>query len=266
MLQERYYDPIERRLVYCSQRASPEFWDAHWERNYFEQAIKGQRNWFIIKITRHFLNHGSRVIDGGCGWGDKVYSLNQAGFDAYGVDYTVNTVKLIHQYAPGLKIFHSDVRELPFKTDFFDGYWSLGVIEHFYEGYDSIASEMARVLRPGGYLFLMFPCMSPLRRLKSRLSSYPNLPGSFDPEKDRFYQFALNVDTVVDQLKRLGFHLRFKLRTAGVKGIKDEIPSLKPFLQRLFNSTSLPLKSLRVLLDVLLSPFGGHGILLILRK
>jgi len=56
--------------------------------------------------------------------------------------------------------FFSDVRKLNFPDHYFDGYWSLGVIEHFYKGYDEIIHKIYRVLHPGGFLFLTVPEMS----------------------------------------------------------------------------------------------------------
>ena len=264
MTEKRYYDIKEKRLVYCSRKASPNFWDEHWNVNNIEQAIK-RRNWFIIKISNKYLDPGEKIIDGGCGLGDKVYSLHKSGFEAYGVDFAKKAVKLINRYAPELKVLQSDVRDLPFQNDSFGGYWSLGVIEHFFEGYDSITSEIARILRPGGYLFLSFPYMSPLRRLKSWLACYPNLPDSFNAGNNNFYQFALNVENTIEQVQRYGFNLVNKIGIGGVKGIKDEIPIFRPFLQQLFNSTNRSVKAIKVMLDILTSAYGGHSILLVLQ-
>ena len=67
---------------------------------------------------------------------------------------------------PDLNIDFGDVRSLPYKKSSFDGIWSLGVIEHNWDGYDQILREAHRVLRSGGYFFLAFPSFSPLRKLK----------------------------------------------------------------------------------------------------
>lgn len=263
-MEKRYFDILEKRLVYCSQKASASFWDEHWDTNKLERAIK-RKNWFIVRISNKYLDKGERIIDGGCGLGDKVYSLHKSGFEAYGVDFAEKTVRFINQYAPELKVIQSDVRDLPFQSDSFGGYWSLGVIEHFYDGYDSILSEITRVLRPGGYLFLSFPYMSPLRRLKSWLACYPSLPDSFNAENNGFYQFALNVETVIQQVKSSGFNLVSKIGIGGVKGIKDEISIFRPMLQRLFDSTNRPVKAFKVMLDILSSTYGAHSILIVMQ-
>jgi SAM-dependent methyltransferase len=266
MKEKRYYDPVGKQLVYCWKRPSPRFWDNHWQSEEIKRAITGQSNWFVIRVTRRYLSLGSRVIEGGCGLGDKVYALQRAGFEAFGVDFAADTVRLVHRNAPELKIVESDVREMPFRDGSFDGYWSLGVIEHFLEGYHSIASEMARVIRPGGYLFLAFPYMSPLRVLKATMGLYPMLKGSGQAERGSFYQYALNAGRVVENMGSRGFRLVHKIGLGGVKGLKDEISILRPGLQRLFNSRGLPARAARLMLDIALFSHCGHSVLLIMRN
>ena len=44
-----------------------------------------------------------------------------------------------------------DLDDLPVEDESVDGYWSLGVIEHFYDGYGEILSEMHRVIKRDGF-------------------------------------------------------------------------------------------------------------------
>ena len=170
----RYYDTENRRLVYIEQRATPEFWDRQWEDEKLKKSIlAGIKERFVFPTTKHYLKLGAKILEGGCGKGHFVYSLYARGYDAYGVDFAEKTVKRVNTLIPELKIRLGDVRQLEFPDATFHGYWSLGVIEHFPEGYDPIAKEMLRVLKPGGYLFLTFPYMSPLRRLKTYFGAYP---------------------------------------------------------------------------------------------
>lgn len=263
--EKKYYDPSENRLVYCSRRASPDFWSEHWDKYFGAQTAIKKNNWFVNNISKRYLKNGSRILEGGCGLGDKVYSLQAFGFESYGVDFAERPIKLIKQYAPELKVFRSDIRNLPFRNNFFHGYWSFGVIEHFFRGFDAVALEMARVLKPNGYLFISFPYMSPLRRLKSRLKFYDTLPQRFDVKENAFYQFALNADKIILQMERLCFRLERKIGMSGVKGLKDEIPGLRIFLKPIFNSNLKPVKAVRIFLDILLSSWGGHSILLIFK-
>ena len=264
--ENKYYDPQQNRLVYCSKESSSKYWDELWGKRDFNRVIKGKRNKIIIKMTRKYLKPGSRIIEGGCGMGDKVYSLQQAGFDAYGVDFAAETVGAIKKYAPELKVYENDVRKLQFDDNFFDGYWSLGVIEHFYEGYDDISKEMARVIKPGGFLFLAFPYMSHLRRWKVMLSCYPLLPEHFSPEKDAFYQFALNCSNVVERMKYFGFDLVESFGIDSTKGLKSEIPLFRPLLQKLYESSNFSAKVVTVSINLLLSRLCGHVILTVFRN
>ena len=85
------------------------------------------------------------------------------------------------------------MRALPFEDNSFDGIWSLGIIEHFLDGYDAIAREMQRVLREGGYLFLTFPAMTKIRDWKALRGEYTPWE-AVDQEPEGFYQFSLCPD------------------------------------------------------------------------
>jgi SAM-dependent methyltransferase len=181
------------------------------------------------------------------------------------VDFAPKTVERTKESFPHLKISYGDVRHLEFPDRFFDGNWSLGVIEHFYEGYRPILEEMGRVLKPGGYLFLTFPCLSLLRRLKARLGLYPEALGT-SSEKEHFYQFALDPAGVTKDLREVGFRVVRTQKLDGVKGLKDEVPVLKGFLQKLYDSSNPLIRLARGGLSLALAPFSNHSILIILKR
>lgn len=250
------------------EKASASFWDKLWNDNDLKKTIEtGARDWFVTRITKKYIppTKSSKILEGGCGRGQYVYSLDKAGYDAYGVDYAPRIVAKLNSIFPLLKISHGDVRKLEFPNASFDGYWSLGVIEHFFDGYADIIKEMHRVVKPGGYVFITFPCLSPLRKLKAKMKKYP----TFDEhtiDRDSFYQFALDPKVVQNDLKKAGFHLIHTKRLDGIKGLKDEIPSLRPFLQSLYSSKILFFQVINGLLSRLFAPFCHHSILLILKK
>jgi SAM-dependent methyltransferase len=140
------------RLVYLDAKATPEFWDARWQAE--GRAGRSRQDEAFARITARHLPPGSRVLEGGCGRANKVKALADAGFAAVGVDYAAESVEFARQIYPGLDIRVGDVRSLPFPDGCFDGYWSIGVIEHFWTGYDDILGEARRVLKPDGRLFL----------------------------------------------------------------------------------------------------------------
>ena len=136
-----------------------------------------------------------------------------------------------------------------------DGYWSLGVFEHFQEGMQAQWEEAARVVRSGGYLFLTVPIMSPLRRLKARLNAYPAF---IEVPAGSFYQYAYSVQAIVSSAEVNGFVLVSARLFDGVKGLKDEVPALQPVLQSLYDSKNLFARVLRRFMDVALRSLSGH--------
>lgn len=262
----RYYDQKERRLVYIEKNATPEFWDKQWEDEKLKKSIlAGAKERFVYPITRRYLKLGTKILEGGCGKGQFVYSLQARGYEAHGVDFAQKTVEKIQSLVPELKIHLGDVRKLDFADETFDGYWSLGVIEHFPEGYEAIGREMYRILKPEGYLFLTFPYMSPLRKLKAFLGLYPKHdPDQFDQE--HFYQFSLSSESVIGNFTRWGFELVQKKPYEGFKGFKDESGFMRPVFQKLYNQKNIVAQGLIYILANILAPFSGHTILLIMRK
>jgi len=148
--ENRYYDKKNNRLVYINNKATDEYWDEHWENDNFEKLVRIKSNKFIETNTNKYLKKGDKILEGGCGRGQNVYLLQHIGYECIGLDYAKNTVELINKKIPEIDVRLGDVRKLDFEDNSFDGYWSLGVIEHFYNGYDDIANEIYRVLKLGG--------------------------------------------------------------------------------------------------------------------
>jgi SAM-dependent methyltransferase len=258
------YDRPNRRLVYVGKPADEGYWDSHWLESRTVSDIRLPDR-FVATTTRRHLARGSRVLDAGCGLARTVFGLKQAGFEAYGIDFAPETVARINQLAPELRVTLGDVRSMPqFSDGFFDGVWSLGVVEHFYDGYRAVVAETARVLRRGGLAFVTVPSMSPLRRLKASLRIYPPWD---EIAKDGFYQFALAPSAVVQEFTTGGFKFLESRPRGGVKGLKDEAPLLlRPLLQRFYDSERRSLRLMRGGLDRLLGPLTHHTRLYIFER
>jgi len=256
------YDPVQKRLALFTREATPEFWDEQWnKKELLKNITSGNTYHFLKRMTTTYVPMGGRMLEGGCGTGQVVYAMNRWGYEAYGVDNAGNTVQTVNELVPHLRITRGDVRKLDFPDNHFDGYWSLGVIEHFWDGFQPITSEAARVLKPGGFLFLTFPWMSPLRQLKARLGLYPNMVAG---QRNNFYEFIFDKRHVLDTLNAQGFVAVESYSYDALKGMKDEFPI--PGLNRLYHSRSKIARALRGVLTVCFAPLTGHMILLVLRK
>ena len=116
---------------------------------------------------------------------------------------------------------------LPYPDNSFDGNWSFGVIEHFWNGYDAIVQEAYRVLKPGGHLFMTFLTLSPLRHVKLKLGLYRPLPETMQnggSAPHGFYQFFLSSQKVYSRLERLGFSVMEQFLHTVESGLKQDLP------------------------------------------
>ena len=262
---QRYYDSKFNRLIYVDKAATDQFWDEHWQMDDFRKAITSTPNSWVAKITKKYLSIGSRILEGGCGQANNVYALHKSGFDVIGLDYASETVKKIQTNAPELSIKLGDVRKLPFDDNYFDGYWSIGVIEHFWKGYDDIALEMERVIRIGGYLFITFPVMSSLRKWRAKNNKFKKFE-DYKSEPDGFYQFALSPSSVIQHFNSLGFELIDSQGLDGIKGIKDEILFFNKLFNKIYNSKKFTVRALGKIIDIIFAHHCGHTKLLVLRR
>lgn len=263
---EVLYDKSQKRLLYFKKMGDT-FWDRVWDKKDIETTCQNLSRFNLVnRITKRYLKpEDGPVLEGGCGLGQYVYSLTKAGYDCIGVDLAKKTVSKIKETYPYLKIEAMDVRKLGFSDNCFAGYWSLGVIEHFYDDCDEIVCEMQRVLKPNGYLFLTVPTMSPLRKLKAELGLYPQRHNQ-DKIISDFYQFVFNPKDVTANLEYKGFKLIKTEPYDGIKGLKDEVVILKHCLQYIYDSQKLPLKLLKRTLDITLKHFTNHMCLFIMQK
>lgn len=266
MISSKIYLPDRQALAFYREKATAEFWDKHWSAADLQTILQNSKDdgLFIPAAKRH-LPKESVVLEGGCGTGHLVHALKYQGYKAIGVDFAAETIKNIKEAVPELDVRLGDVRAMEMPDSSLDGYISVGVIEHFWAGYIPIIKEMHRTLRIGGFLFVSFPYLSPLRKLKVFLRMYPFRESKLlDDQQEQFYQFALTERIVCSDLQALGFALKERLTYDGIKGFKDEVAFLKPRLQEIYDGKRG--RKWRHLLDALLKPFASHCVLLVLQK
>lgn len=262
----KYYLNDIGAIAEFSQAPTSDFWDSQWDHDSIRKYVLSQKsdNIFIPQVKR-YLSKGSRVLEAGCGRGQLVNALKENKFSSVGVDFAKKTVEEINKHVPEIDVQLGDVRTLSFNDASFDGYISAGVIEHFWDGYDNVLKEAHRVLRKNGYIFITFPQISLLRRVKLLLSFYKTYTSNDFKESDsNFYQFLLDSKLVLKDLDKIGFEFKYQKSFDGIKGVKNEIPLLKTILDPIYKISLL--KPLRVILNAGFSFFAGHIKLLVLQK
>ena len=257
-----YWEEAER-LVYLDAKATPEFWDSRWVDEGKPPPVSPKDD--VITVTQKYLRRGDRVLEGGCGRANKVKAMADAGFDAIGVDFAKETVLRAREVYEGIDVREGDVRALAFPDAHFDGYWSIGVIEHFWEGYDEILSEASRVLKPGGFLFLTAPWFSPFRQAKARDGGYERIRAASEP--DLFYQFALGRNEVIDRLTRNGFIVRDWRGRVSEISMRSDMTRFRGLIEWLLGSRgSIPKRVLRRVVARALDNYCGHSFLAVAER
>lgn len=116
-------------------------------------------NWdpgFYAKYADHLLpdQPGGRVLDIGCGAGQVVQRLAEAGREVYGVDVSEPNIEKARRFTSRCQLY--DGRRLPFPDGFFNCAGALNVLEHVEEP-EAFIREVVRVVEPGGRLVLSSP-------------------------------------------------------------------------------------------------------------
>lgn len=95
------------------------------------------------------------VLDLGCGPGRDTLAFTEAGYSTIGADLSAGMLAEARERVPGGKFVQTNMLALPFATGTFGGIWACASFLHLPKR-NSIAAltEMARVLSPGGALFL----------------------------------------------------------------------------------------------------------------
>jgi ubiquinone/menaquinone biosynthesis C-methylase UbiE len=126
---------------------------------------------------------GKDVLDVGCNQGDLTFYLHKLSPKSLcGADVNPAALEAAKAAIPNARFECCPVQEMPFEDDSFDTVVMFEVFEHLYEE-DKKASlaELARVLRPGGLVFLSMPKAVPgSKDEKLRQNAY-------DPHHVSFY-------------------------------------------------------------------------------
>jgi SAM-dependent methyltransferase len=263
------FDEKRNCLVYLSSKADETFWDQHWQKikattNTLYPKNKYPKRDQRIVLTQRYLPKGALILEGGAGLAQLSWYLTILGYKTIALDFAEETVQFLKNTIPSVNPLLGDVRDIKMSENSIDGYWSIGVIEHFYNGYTPIMLEMRRVIKPDGVLFLSFPHMSRYRKIKARLGVYPRIELE---ENADFYQFALDKNDVKQQFISSGFKFIGEVQAAGLKGFKDDVSIFRGIIKYLLSKNAkLPVKILLYALEKILAPLFSHSIILIFRK
>ena len=117
---------------------------ANWDENFYAKYTD----------TLRPAKPGARVLDVGCGAGQVVGRLTEAGFAAHGVDVSEPNIARARRFSERCQLY--DGKQLPFPDRHFASVGALNVLEHVEEP-EAFIVELVRVLEPGGRIVISSP-------------------------------------------------------------------------------------------------------------
>jgi len=106
---------------------------------------------------------GATVLDVGCGTGVLTLALAARGFEVVAVDHSQEMLALAEEKAraagleSNIRFVESDAGRMGFDDDSFVGATAQGVLHHLADPIATVR-EIARLVQPGGFLFVSEPC------------------------------------------------------------------------------------------------------------
>jgi ubiquinone/menaquinone biosynthesis C-methylase UbiE len=112
----------------------------------------------IERVIRREFKEGSELIHAGCGSGQVDSNLSRI-MRVTALDISPPALRLYSRNNPrAAAVVHGSILALPFPDQSFDGFYNMGVVEHFtHDEIHTILQEARRVLRPDGKIVIFWP-------------------------------------------------------------------------------------------------------------
>lgn len=175
--------------------------------------------WYVHEFVRReaipLMKSGMMVLDAGSGKLPEQYLREEI----LATGCTLHTCDL--NFGPGVD-FEADVSNLPFEDAAYDLVLNTQVLEHVKDP-AKVCKELARVLKPGGSLFLTTPQSSPLHNLPWNFFNFTNLglrllmdDAGLETEKEvaqggHFALLAFELHWTVQEIRRSSLPGFFKI-------------------------------------------------------
>lgn len=205
------------------------------------------------------LKHGEILLDVGCGRGEIVLYYRKLGFNAYGIDYSEDAIKLAKQKQNEMNIkgeifYSAPFQDLPkiFPCEYFDVIYASEFIEHISEDeFVTFLDISYELLKRGGRIILFTHPNTlyrkigyPIRRFYNLIFKFRILPKIMPDQLDPHYMFYhINEQNYYKLKKRIekkfvDINIQYDTLYKNMPLLKRTILSF-PLIRHIFNTDIL---------------------------
>jgi ubiquinone/menaquinone biosynthesis C-methylase UbiE len=158
---------------------------------YDERAGRQSRRFYRLLFDQVELFPGACVLDVGCGTGTVLRAFADAcDISGYGIDAEENMITQARRKCPDMNIQVSRCENTPFDDQCFDVITACMAYHHFADR-AGFAKEAARLLKPGGRLYIADPRFPyAIRKLLNGFFRLIRVAGRFNTPQELFGHFA----------------------------------------------------------------------------
>jgi len=172
--------------------------------SYFTQVIRRLEkiyryhllNYEVNKVLRHTELKSGKVLDIGCGTGDRLEVFRRRGFDVYGVEVS-SSARYAREHL-NLNVVEGNLFKAHYPDNFFDIATMYNVLEHLHRPKEML-QEVNRIVKKDGFLVIQVPNTDSLQ-----FKRYGKRWSAFDVPRDLFY---FNPQILSGLLKKTGFEV-----------------------------------------------------------
>ena len=120
-------------------------------------AGKGSRRFYRLLLNQAKIFDGARVLDVGCGTGTILHRMSQTcAIEGFGIDIEENMIAEAQHKCPQMTFGVTRCDNTLFDSESFDVMTACMAYHHF-DNKDGFVKEAARLLKPGGMLYICDP-------------------------------------------------------------------------------------------------------------
>lgn len=154
------------------------------------------------------LDKSLQLVDAGCGYGDLLKTLRARGYSKL-IGVEPDSVCRAAAQKEGFAVRPGTLRETGLPSGFADAV-IVNEVFHHVDDYDAAVDELARIIKPAGFLCFLEPAPTYLRRGMDFLTFRTPLPKWVKPVRARYEVMRLEVET--------GLYPKFLSGQAGFHG------------------------------------------------